>query len=344
VLPSGSPQGPKGSFKLIRTGAASRRELVGRTGMSRATVSHHADALLATGLVIETVDKVATGGRPAARLAFNAAAGVVLAAELTDDHSRLAVTDLAGRILAEADGTPTGTEGPDRFAPVCEALDALVRTVGVTWNSVHAIGVATSAPTDGSGSIEQWFVEQCDVPVVTEGLASAMALAEQKIHWRTCRDLVFVNVAETISCGILASGHTVRGASGLAGTIGHTWVRQGVDVACECGSSGCLDTLIAREVLAAGRVRDAGRLLGEVLAVVIGLFDPGVIVIGGTLADPIRNGWPARARSSPSAHLHALASRSRSPRAKSATRPPSSGRPSPRSSTCLHRPALHARA
>ena len=84
-----------------------------------------------------------------------------------------------------------------------------------------------------------------------------------------------------------------------------------MDAVCRCGNLGCLeavasgaavasqlraagvDALASRDVaalvrggnvLAAQLVREAGRTIGEVLASVVSLFNPSVIVIGGSLS------------------------------------------------------------
>jgi predicted NBD/HSP70 family sugar kinase len=101
-----------------------------------------------------------------------------------------------------------------------------------------------------------------------------------------------------------------RGADGAAGDIGH--VRATSDeVVCRCGNNGCLEASAGGGALAAqlrasgldvtgGRdvvrlleqgneeatraVRQAGRLIGQVLASMVNLLNPSLIMIGGDLA------------------------------------------------------------
>src|ERR671921_2944437 len=97
-----SPTGAGRVLSLIREGdAVTRAELARRTGLARSTVAQRVEALLAHQLVYEAGDSASTGGRPPTVLAFNHAAGIVLAADLGATHSRLAVTDLAAQPLAE---------------------------------------------------------------------------------------------------------------------------------------------------------------------------------------------------------------------------------------------------
>src|SRR3990170_2513897 len=89
-------------LELIRRGDGTTRADIARvTGLARSTVSQRVDGLIQLGLVSERGDGPSTGGRPPTRLQFDAAAGVVLAADLGATHCRLAVADLAGSLLGE---------------------------------------------------------------------------------------------------------------------------------------------------------------------------------------------------------------------------------------------------
>ena len=88
-------------LRLIRDGRArTHAELVELTGLSRSTVAQRVDALLTQELVVPSEPGASRGGRPPRTFAFNREAGVVLAADLGATHSRVAVTDLAGDVLA----------------------------------------------------------------------------------------------------------------------------------------------------------------------------------------------------------------------------------------------------
>src|SRR5882762_7513555 len=99
-------------FQMIRERPISRAEIARATGLARSTVSQRIGALLELGLVVEEGDARSTGGRPAARLRLNQAGGVVLAADLGANHDRLAVFDLAGRVLAEHTARRSIAQGP----------------------------------------------------------------------------------------------------------------------------------------------------------------------------------------------------------------------------------------
>ena len=84
------------------------------TGLARSTIAQRLEQLLAHGLLREAGESESTGGRPPMLFAFNEDAGVVLAADLGATHSRLAVTDLGGAVLAEEHGDIEIAAGPER--------------------------------------------------------------------------------------------------------------------------------------------------------------------------------------------------------------------------------------
>ena len=99
-----------------------RAELIKVTGLARSTVAARVDALLAAGLLTPSGEAASTGGRPAAQLAFNPDAGVVIGADLGATHALVALTDLRGRVVAEK------AFGIDISAGPQQVLDRVART------------------------------------------------------------------------------------------------------------------------------------------------------------------------------------------------------------------------
>ncbi|WP_338696265.1 ROK family protein [Streptomyces sp. Q6] len=150
-----------------------------------------------------------------------------------------------------------------------------------------------------------------DVPVIVDNDANLMAYGEQRAGHRDCRAFALVKVSTGIGAGVVVDGSIYRGIDGGAGDIGHIRVPEGADALCRCGSYGCLAAVASgralarrlteagvpaasgwdvRGLLAAGHpeaarlARDAGRSVGEVLATVVTLLNPGVLMIAGDLA------------------------------------------------------------
>lgn len=317
-------------FQLVRAGeATSRADLARTTGLARSTVSQRVDALLGLGLLVEEGGGPSTGGRPPTRLAFDAASGVVLCADLGATHCRLAVSDLDGAVLAELPGERAIADGPDavlgwvheRFADLldecgCSPQDVRGIGVGLPGPVEFAAGRAVSPPImpgwDGVAVPDHFASRFPGAPVLVDNDVNVMALGEHWANWRhAVDDLLFVKVATGIGCGIVSGGALHRGADGAAGDIGHVQVPDAGDELCRCGNRGCVEAVasggaIARQLRAIGieahnsrdvvalvragnpqavtLVRQAGRLIGEVLAEAVNFFNPAVIVLGGDMA------------------------------------------------------------
>ncbi|MEU5311872.1 ROK family protein [Streptomyces sp. NPDC021562] len=177
------------------------------------------------------------------------------------------------------------------------------------------------------------------VPVVVDNDANLMAYGEQRTGHPDCSAFVLVKVSTGIGAGVVVDGAVFRGVDGGAGDIGH--IRVGTEAQCRCGSYGCLAAVASggavarrlaeagvpaasgsdvRDLLAAGHpqaaalAREAGRQVGDVLATVVTLLNPGVLMIAGDLAGTpfltgVRELLYQRALPRSTAHLEVVTSR-----------------------------------
>ncbi|WP_028804564.1 ROK family transcriptional regulator [Streptomyces sp. 142MFCol3.1] len=177
------------------------------------------------------------------------------------------------------------------------------------------------------------------VPVLVDNDANLMAYGEQRTGYPDCSAFALVKVSTGIGAGMVVGGSIYRGVDGGAGDIGH--IRVGADALCRCGSYGCLAAVASggavarrlaeagvpaasgsdvRDLLAAGHpeamalAREAGRQVGDVLATVVTLLNPGVLMIAGDLAGTpfltgVRELLYQRALPRSTAHLDVVTSR-----------------------------------
>jgi glucokinase-like ROK family protein len=137
------------------------------------------------------------------------------------------------------------------------------------------------------------------------------------------RNLVYIKVGTGIGAGLLIDGQIYRGLTGSAGEIGHLTIDENGPL-CACGNHGCLEAIAggraiaqqaqqavdkgartqlssiqptsqisARDVAAAARRGDlvsqqilarAGAHIGIAIAGLVNMFNPGMIIIGGRVA------------------------------------------------------------
>ncbi|MEU0003415.1 ROK family protein [Streptomyces sp. NPDC006314] len=233
----------------------------------------------------------------------------------------------AGHHAAEVCGIGLGVPGPvDR-----ETGRVVQPPIMPGWDGYDIRARLSRAFTEHTGART--------VPVLVDNDANLMAYGEQRTGHPDCTALVLVKVSTGIGAGVVVGGSIYRGADGGAGDIGH--IRVGADALCRCGSHGCLAAVASggavarrlaesgvpaasgsdvRDLLAAGHpeaaalAREAGRRVGDVLATVVTLLNPGVLVIAGDLAGTpfltgVRELLYQRALPRSTAHLDVVTSR-----------------------------------
>lgn len=320
------PTWPTGSgvlLDLIRSAPAwNRRELIDELGWSRSTLAKRLEELRDADLIVTEGQQDSTGGRPAEAIALNAGAGVVLSLDVGASHSRLAISDLAGKILAEDEAAVLIGAGPaEVFDWAQQCFDLLLARLRRQRHDVRAIGMGIPDAVDPvtgvlnnpimmpswNGTVLADALRPAfpDAVFAVERDVSIMALAEQRHHWRDSRDFALVKVSSWLGCGFILDGGIHRGAHGGAGDLGHL-MRRTAD-----GRVGHLNELaggwaLQRDLMMRGhRVRttsdivalvkrgdadatrwltEASAMIGEALVDIVTLMNPSVLVIGGTLA------------------------------------------------------------
>jgi predicted NBD/HSP70 family sugar kinase len=306
--------------------ATTRKALLARSGLSRTTLTARLDRLEDAGLLVEGGQEDSTGGRPARQLRFDDRHAVVLAASVDTMHAEAALTDLAGRRLAHRAGDLRVADGPEpvlgRIAKWFEEMlaegDRPVCGVGISVPGPvePGRGRVTQPPImpgwDGY-PIDAHLEARFEAPVLVDNDANLMALGEHRARYPDTAALVVVKASTGIGAGLVIGGKVYRGVDGGAGDIGHVRLPGHEDARCLCGSLGCLaavagggalaarltelglpttsgsgvrERILAGEPAAVRLAEAAGRQVGEVLATLVCVVNPGVLVIAGDLAEP----------------------------------------------------------
>lgn len=274
--------------------------------------------------------------------------GVVLAVAVGRSRSQLAVFDLSGQeLVGDTRDHEVGVSASrlmpeivDRLAKLTESVDARVLATGMSLPGVvnPELGISIDSPAMGGWEgveMAPYFTELTSAPLLLAGDAQALARSELFNPDHPVRNALVVKASTGLGMGIIADGRVVTGSIGAAGEIGHTRVDVAGDLPCRCGSTGCLETIasgwaltqqlldsgvraghirdvvsaaLAGDAVARGLLREAGRQLGEVLAVAINLLNPEAVVIGGDMAGAF-DLYTAGVRESVYAHSTPIATR-----------------------------------
>jgi predicted NBD/HSP70 family sugar kinase len=273
-------------FQLLLDGAPrTRAELAVLTGLARSTIAARVDALMASGFVSAVGEGASSGGRPPSRFAFNPTARVVLAVDLGASHSVIAVTDLAGSVLASLRAEIAIDEGPEPVLDlVIDRARHLLNSLGEGTTQLCGVGVGLPGPVEHTTGrpanppimpgwhdfdVPGYVRHAFDVPVLVDNDVNIMALGEQRTHWSNHDNLLFIKAATGIGAGIISNGQLQRGAMGSAGDLGHIRVARGSHVICRCGNIGCLEALAGGPAIAATLTAGGAEMrTGDLIALV----------------------------------------------------------------------------
>ena len=305
---------------LHEQGAASRSELVARTGLNRSTVGALTTQLAEIGLVRESAPVGRGGaGRPSI-VVEPCPPTYALAVEIGVERVSAARVGLGGTVLQRCATDSHGASHPPEatVAVVRDLVDALLLDVdpdavcvglgaGVAGLVRAADGTVRLAPNLGWQDVPLAALlgEALDtpLPVLVANEADLGARAE---HVRGAGagvdDVLYLSGEVGIGGGIILGGRALTGAGGYAGELGHMLVNPR-GRACRCGRSGCWETEIGEDavlratgaasvedVLAAAHagsrptragLEEVGRWLGVGLADLVNLLNPELVVFGG---------------------------------------------------------------
>lgn len=254
-------------FQLLRDGTPrTRSELATITGQARSTIAARIDVLTAAGLITSVGEASSTGGRRPATFAFNPTARIVLGVDLGASHARVAVADLAAKIVVNHDEPLRIADGPEKvLARVIQLGKDLVAESGHELSDLAAVGIGLPGPVehatgrpvappimpgwdgyDVAGTLRRAF----GAPVLVDNDVNLMAVGEQRTSWHEHTNMLFVKVATGIGSGIILDGTLRRGAQGAAGDIGHIALPGFSEAPCNCGNYGCLEAVAGGAALA----------------------------------------------------------------------------------------------
>ena len=314
----------------------SRTEVSQLAGLSRSTVSEIINEILPMGLVAETGEGPSSGGRRPIVLEFRDEACVILGVEMGAAHVAVALTDLRGKVLTWlTQDHPVRDDPPGTRRVIGELCRRALSAPEAGGRPLLGIGVAVPCPVDPSRPdslsavvLPAWegqlglddLADELAAPLMVDNDANLGALAE---HWWgrgiDVDNLAYIKVATGIGSGHVIGGEIYRGATGVAGEIGHLAIDPH-GKPCICGLRGCLVTMVgaraleeracellpshpdsdlkdqactiraiedaalAGDELALQVIREAAENLGTAVAGLLNLMNPAAVILGGDLA------------------------------------------------------------
>ncbi|MGX1901057.1 ROK family glucokinase [Thermolongibacillus altinsuensis] len=188
---------------------------------------------------------------------------------------KLAFVNIYGEIIHKWEiPTDRSEQGKNITTDIAKAIDEKLRELDESKSRLVGIGIGAPGPVNmANGEIYEavnlgWknyplkdrLEVETNLPVVVDNDANIAALGEM---WKGAgggaKNLICVTLGTGVGGGIIVNGHIVHGANGAGGEIGHiTSVPEG-GARCNCGKTGCLETVAS----ATGIVRIATEKLTQ---------------------------------------------------------------------------------
>ena len=253
---------------LRRGGSASRSDLARVTGLSRTTVAALVADLQASGLVVGFDDEPAGSGthgrgRPPMLLRLDASRGRGARARLRPRPRPASPSPTSRRPCSPSarwSSTSTTTRAGRSTSPPSSSTTCWPTPASsATGSSAAGMGAAgPDRPRDGARRLDRDPARAGPGSSRGRELARGSASRCRSTTTRTSarsgevtfgagrgpRDVVYVMVSSGIGAGLVLDGRLYRGATGIAGELGHVRVRRDGAV-CRCGNRGCLETVAA---------------------------------------------------------------------------------------------------
>ncbi len=254
---------------LLQMDYVSRVRLAELTGLSTTTITNLVFELLAHGIVaeegMEKLDRQRGVGRPRMALRLVPEARYAIGVHIGIGSIRVAVADLRVNLLTCLSQAHSLDKSPEEvLVKIVDMIDEAVTQSGVDLQDVVGLGIGASglvnphtgvnvlAPNLGwhNVPIRDLFTDHTKLRVCVDNNVRAMALGEGMFGvGQDVRALAFVYSRIGVGAGFVVDGQLYRGGGAGAGEIGHTIIIPDGGELCQCGNTGCLETLVSEPVI-----------------------------------------------------------------------------------------------
>ncbi len=240
--------------QLRHNGPMSRAAIAAAVGLSPAAVTFVTAELIAEGLLVEREAIIAATGRRPVPLEIDYASKFSIGLKVMVERVLGVVTDLATRVVAEAELPLSGHEPQSVVAVSAHVVEQLLARAKVKRSRLIGIGLTLAGQVDAEAGmcrqmqrfgwrdipIGAMLAEIVSVPVWVDNDANAFAVAQHLFgRARGLQSIAAIAAGRGVGAGFVIDGRLYRGGSGAAGEFGHNFEESGRR--CECGRDGCIE-------------------------------------------------------------------------------------------------------
>jgi len=200
----------------------------------------------------------------------------LIGADLGGTTTKLAFVRGDGELLHKWEiRTDHSSGGKNILKNISQSVKEKLSLLGQPIRHIEGIGIGAPGPVDVNTGIlhnvpnlpwkddyplKEMLEKEMGLPVRADNDANCAALGEM---WRGAGigadNLICVTIGTGIGGGVIANGRIVHGSGGAAGEIGHFSAITAGGARCNCGKTGCLETIAS----ATGIIRQAKEVLNQ---------------------------------------------------------------------------------
>ncbi|WP_462412216.1 ROK family glucokinase [Neobacillus sp. Marseille-QA0830] len=184
----------------------------------------------------------------------------IAAVDLGGTTSKIAFISQDGEIIHKWElPTDNSNEGENITANIAKSIDEKLTELGVSKEKLAGIGMGAPGPVDYETGVilnavnlgwkdnfplQESLETATSLPAAVENDANCAALGEMWMGaGMGAKDLVCVTLGTGVGGGVIVGGRIVQGVNGAAGEIGHSTAVPFGGAPCNCGKTGCLETV-----------------------------------------------------------------------------------------------------
>ena len=299
----------KSILNILRTSSgATKRDLAALTGLSFSTVSNLCNELKDKEVLCEEKLTDYSVGRTPSKLTFRCEQYCSICVDFQqEDRLNFAVLDFSNRCLYQANFNISGFMDVHQVLSIVEQSYQSLLASG-EYSGVRFVGVGVSVPgvhdrTTGkvvnvtshilnNMPLQAMLSELLHLPCYVDNESNLCALSMRQ-SYADNNNIVYLHSSAGLGVGVVCDGHLLRGSNGYAAEIAHIPLGDQNTRCPFCQSWGCVENDLAQRgmdmlhfpgLTAEERqrlLRDRGEKLGELMAILVNLFDPTVLYVGG---------------------------------------------------------------
>ena len=301
----------------IYNGSSTITDLAKELDLSVPTVTKFISEMCEEGYINDYGKLETSGGRHPSIYGLNPESGYFIGIDIKKFAINIALINFKGDMLELKLNIPYKFDNtPEALEELCKLIRNFIKQIKITPEKIMNICINISGrvnPESGYSfsmfnfserPLAEVLTEKIGFPVCIDNDTRAMTYGEyMKGSVTGEKNIIFVNISWGLGIGIIIDGKIYTGKSGFSGEFGHVNAFDN-EIICHCGKKGCLSILSNRlkeknkpltldelieaackeDPLCIEIVEEIGQKLGKQIAGLINIFNPEMVIIGGTLS------------------------------------------------------------